>query len=222
MRFELLFLSPSFFSWCMLCGLSDFCDFFLIPDISRHRIPMECVCLWWYNKEAKRPDVDYRTANSANCNKYSSRMITRARKPLTNIPCFDDDCHKDVNVTAAIANATIDLNEDPQVKRVVLQKDDTSVRMHETHDTFPTPSKPFQILWNCLTGSLSIGSMMSATCCQNCCQQRKCRKWRVNWKDGRNWLMSRRLLGLGIFSKLDRSIEQWVGKLETYFRRIQF
>uniref|UniRef100_A0A8R1I5H5 receptor protein-tyrosine kinase n=1 Tax=Caenorhabditis japonica TaxID=281687 RepID=A0A8R1I5H5_CAEJA len=121
--------------------IDHFCDYFLIPDISRDRIPMECVCLWRYNKEAKRPDVDYRAATGENCAKYASRMIHRARKPFSMIPCFGEKCNgfdttpvSDFTYPGKEKEDKKDGGKDPPVKRVVLQKDDISVPLHETDE----------------------------------------------------------------------------------------
>uniref|UniRef100_A0A1I7V385 receptor protein-tyrosine kinase n=1 Tax=Caenorhabditis tropicalis TaxID=1561998 RepID=A0A1I7V385_9PELO len=112
----------------------DFCDYFLIPDIHHLRIPMECVCLWRYNKEAKRPDVDYRAATAKNCEKYASRMIHRARKPLSMIPCFGDHCQGFDTTPVSDFDFPGKGDPDPLVKRVVLKKDDVIVPVHDSNE----------------------------------------------------------------------------------------
>ncbi|KAF1747233.1 hypothetical protein GCK72_023695 [Caenorhabditis remanei] len=113
----------------------DFCDYFLIPDIQHWRIPMECVCLWKYNKEAKRPDVDYRAATAENCAKYASRMIHRARKPFPSLPCLGDHCQGFDVTPVSDFDFPGKYDKDPNVKRVVLKKDDVIVSLHDSSES---------------------------------------------------------------------------------------
>ncbi|EGT59299.1 hypothetical protein CAEBREN_18868 [Caenorhabditis brenneri] len=113
----------------------DFCDYFLIPSIHRSRIPMECVCLWRYNKEAKRPDVDYRAATAENCAKYAARMIDRTRKPFSLLPCLGDSCNGFDSTPVSDFDFPGKHDNDPNVKRVVLKKDDIIVPLHESSES---------------------------------------------------------------------------------------
>ncbi|CAI2356519.1 unnamed protein product [Caenorhabditis sp. 36 PRJEB53466] len=82
-----------------------------------------------YTKEAKRKDVDFRAATGENCGKYASRMISRARKPLQKLPCFGGHCTM-FDSTSAVEFGQLE-SDDPKVKRVILQKDDMIVPLHE-------------------------------------------------------------------------------------------
>ncbi|CAP35150.1 Protein CBR-EGL-15 [Caenorhabditis briggsae] len=107
----------------------DFCDYFLIPEIPHNRIPMECVCLWRYNKEPKRPDIDFRAATAENCQKYADRMINRARRPFAKMPCLGDHC-EDFNLAPVL---DFEL-ENTTVKHVVLKPDRRSKTMPSSQE----------------------------------------------------------------------------------------
>ncbi|CTQ87067.1 receptor protein-tyrosine kinase [Caenorhabditis elegans] len=118
----------------------DFCDYFLFPDIHHLNIPMECVCLWKYNKEAKRSDVNYAAVTGEVCSKYASRMINRARKPLPMIPCFGDHCKEFDTTPVSDFGLPGKPEDDPLVKRVVLKKDDVIVPVHDSEES-PSESR---------------------------------------------------------------------------------
>ncbi|CAB3399373.1 unnamed protein product [Caenorhabditis bovis] len=106
----------------------DFCDYFLIPDINAKSIPMECVCLWRYTKERKRTDIDYSAATEANCKKYESRMISRARNPISGTLCFKPPC----NFTGVFAKSVFNSFDPNSVTRVTLTEDD----LHDVEEEF--------------------------------------------------------------------------------------
>lgn len=134
---------------------------------------MECVCLWKYNKEAKRSDVNYAAVTGEVCSKYASRMINRARKPLPMIPCFGDHCKEFDTTPVSDFGLPGKPEDDPLVKRVVLKKDDVIVPVHDSEESPSESSKLFQIHLNCSIGSLSIEYSILVIYCQNCYLLRK-------------------------------------------------
>ncbi|ULT81065.1 hypothetical protein L3Y34_011140 [Caenorhabditis briggsae] len=120
----------------------DFCDYFLIPEIPHNRIPMECVCLWRYNKEPKRPDIDFRAATAENCQKYADRMINRARRPFAKMPCLGDHC-EDFNLAPVL---DFEL-ENTTVKHVVLKPDRRSKTMPSSQEASEESSENLKTIF---------------------------------------------------------------------------